>query len=199
MFETINQGPCFGGLLALREDADQSSRSAPPDALHGSGPVTIGDSEAARTGSSMSEAVEAYDELAEMALLLTNATESLDIREVHLSFCRQSHAHSGMPTLRKFIRPTDWHRIETMMGIVTNLPPAELQQRCYFRHPMLFRLPGKSRSYLRCRETSISLAGRNVAGVPTHFWMHLTSFDDSRIRRPREQDLEGIREEEPIE
>ena len=183
----------------MREDADQSSRSAPPDALHGSGPVTIGDSEAARTGSSMSEAVEAYDELAEMALLLTNATESLDIREVHQSFCRQSHAHSGMPTLRKFIRPTDWHRIETMMGIVTNLPPAELQQRCYFRHPMLFRLPGKSRSYLRCRETSISLAGRNVAGVPTHFWMHLASFDDSRIRRPREQDLEGIREEEPIE
>ena len=101
MFETINQGPCFGGLLAMREDADQSSRSAPPDALHGSSPVTIGDSEAARTGSSVPEAVEAYDELAEMALLLTNETESLDIREVHLSFCPQSHADSGMPTLQR--------------------------------------------------------------------------------------------------
>lgn len=191
-------GPCFGGLFAIREDADQSLHSAPPDALNDSGPVaTAGESEN-RTGSSMSDAVEAYDELVEIALLLTNDTESLDIREVHLSFCRQSlySLDSGMPTLRKFIRPTDWHRIETMMGIVTNLPPAAIQQRCCFRHPMLFRLPGESRSHLRSRETSMSLAGRNAAGVPTHFWMHLASFDDSQIRRPRRQDLEGIREEE---
>ena len=58
----------------------------------------------------------------------------------------------------------------------------------------------ESRSYLRSRQTSITLAHQDVlTGAPTHFWMHLSSFDDTRIQRPREQDLKGIREEEPVE
>ena len=149
-----------------------------------------------------SEITPRYDELVEMTLLLNNETDSLDIQEVHVSFHRQPlpAMECGMPTLRKYIRPTDWHRIESMMDIVVGLPPAELQQRCYFRHPMLFRLPGESRSYLRSRQTSITLAHQGIlTGAPTHFWMHLSSFDDTWIRRPREQDLEGIREEEPVE
>ena len=59
---------------------------------------------------------------------------------------------------------------------------------------MLFWLPGESRIY---RQTSITLA--YGLGAPTQFWMHLSSFDDTRIQRPREQDLEGICEEEPVE
>lgn len=50
----------------------------------------------------MSDVVEAYDELVEMALLLNNETDSLDIKEVHLS-CRRlplPPIECGMPTLR---------------------------------------------------------------------------------------------------
>ena len=39
----------------------------------------------------------------------------LDIEEAHLSFQRQSNApriETGMPTLRRFIRPSDWDRVE---------------------------------------------------------------------------------------
>lgn len=40
----------------------------------------------------------------------------LDIEEAHLRFDRGSSAQrtieTGMPTLRRFIRPTDWDRIE---------------------------------------------------------------------------------------
>lgn len=64
-----------------------------------------------------------YDELVEMALLLNNETDSLDIKEVHLSSRRLPlpPIECGMPTLRKFIRPTDWHRVETMIDIVMDL------------------------------------------------------------------------------
>ncbi|CAK9009309.1 unnamed protein product [Durusdinium trenchii] len=60
--------------------------------------------------------VEAYDELVEISLLVSNCTGLLDIEEAHLRFDRGSSAQrtieTGMPTLRRFIRPTDWDRIE---------------------------------------------------------------------------------------
>eukprot|EP00438_Fugacium_kawagutii_P035012 Skav208028 [mRNA] locus=scaffold2714:498887:511584:- [translate_table: standard] len=146
----------------MQEDPEQS---AAPDAvpisspdLHGPG---SGPSSQGRTGSTVSEVVEFYDDLREFALLVSNETNLFDIKEVHLNFKRQSLVQdfdSGMPTLRRFIRPTDWHRIEQMFQIVSNLPPRDLQQRCTFRDPVLFRLPGESRSYLRSKLTSVYLA-----------------------------------------
>jgi hypothetical protein len=104
-----------------------------------------------------------------------------------------------MPTLRRFIKPSDWDRIAQMPQNVINLPPADIERRCYFRHPMLFRVPGSSRSYICSRETYITLGQPSVYPIdqqrPIHFRMHLSSFDSSQIRRPREQELEGIDEE----
>eukprot|EP00438_Fugacium_kawagutii_P022767 Skav229084 [mRNA] locus=scaffold2711:18069:18635:+ [translate_table: standard] len=188
----------------MKEDADQSSRSAPPDAPAESQtpavPASTHAGPATRTISSGSDVVDAYDELVEFSLLVNNSTDMLDIQEAHLSFRRQCllpTLESGMPTLRRFIRPTDWHRIETMIRNVRQLPAEDRHSRCYFRHPMLFRFPGESRSYIRSRQVFMSLADRAIVpGTPARFWFNCSSFDDPQIRRRREQNLEGIREEE---
>eukprot|EP00435_Cladocopium_sp_Y103_P070296 s279_g35.t1 len=186
-------------LLAMKEDPEQSLPEAEPAAQPGSVPGVQRRPSSQRSRSSVSEVVMAYDDLLEIALLVSDATGFLDICEVHLSFQRQSEVsniESEMPTLRRFIRASDWDRIERMFDIVTNLPPEDQQQRCFFRRPTLFRIPGESRSYVCARSTSLRLADQCITpGRPNHFWMHLTQFDSSRIQRPRDQELEGIAEE----
>jgi len=175
------QGPAGSDqcLLALKEDPEQVLAAVPvsADASPPLGPHhTVGDrlppqSLAGRSRSSISEVVEAYDELVEVALLVSNATGLLDIEEAHLSFQRQSNApriETGMPTLRRFIRPSDWDRVEGMFNFVTDLPATEERQRCYFRRPMLFRLPGESRSYLCSRQTSAP--GRPLSAGQIDTW-----------------------------
>ena len=184
---------------ALKEDPE--SAEAPPDASSEAPPVNSVSAqyvESQGPGSTASEVVEAYNELVEFALLVSNEHAMFDVKEAHLAFRRQSSApaiESGMPTLRRFIPPSDWDRIEKMFDIVTNLPPSDVQQRCTFRHPMLFRVPGESRSYLCSKQTSVYLAGEVVPDQPVHFWMNFSSFDASQIRRPREPELQGIWEE----
>lgn len=188
-------------LLAMKEDHD--GRAEPPDAPPGSVPAlpTYQEPRArTRTRSSVSEVVEAYDELVEISLLVSNCTGLLDIEEAHLRFDRGSSAQrtieTGMPTLRRFIRPTDWDRIEGMLNFVMQLEPSPEARPCYFKKPMLFRLPGESRSYLCARQASVSMADRTVEpGQPVRFWMHLTAFDSSHVQRPREQELELIQED----
>eukprot|EP00438_Fugacium_kawagutii_P010717 Skav213168 [mRNA] locus=scaffold11:17199:19894:+ [translate_table: standard] len=156
-------------LLAMKEDADQSSRSI-PDAKEMQNPSVQAERGLERgpqapSVSSASHVVEGYDELVQFSLLVNNSTDMLDIQEARLTFDRRSPLptlESGMPTLRRFIRPTDWHRIEAMIQNVTKLPPEDMYAQCSFRHPMLFRIPGESRSYLRSHDTSVTLADKAV-------------------------------------
>ena len=180
-------------LLALKEDPEQSAPPEAPEAEHG---AVAASSAGNLTGSTVSEVIEAFDELAEIALLVSNETASFDIKEAHLAFRQpQAPIECGMPSLRKFIRPSDWDRFEQMFDTMINLPPTGIRQRCTFRRPMLFRLPGESRSYLCSKQTSVCLAAEVQPDQPVHFWMHFSSFDTSHIRRPREQELQAIREE----
>ena len=185
-------------LLAMKEDPEQFVADAPPDSAPSLGKGQVSAS-SGRSRSSVSELLEANDDLQELALLVSDATGFLDLEEVHLSFQRQSpvsNIESGMPTLRRFIRPCDWDRIEKMFEIVSNLPEPQQRQRCYFRRPTFFRVPGASRSYLCARSTSLRLADPSVvAGMPSRFWMHLTQFDSQIQGRPWEQALEDIEEE----
>ena len=183
-------------LLAIKEDAEQIAPDAPPDSVPPMSSIRQG-LRFPSTRSTLSELVEAYDELTQVALLVSNNTGFMDIEEAHLSFKRQSPAltiEQGMPTLRRFIRPSDWDRIEGMFTFVANLPAYE-RQRCYFRKPMLFRIPGESRSYLRSKETCVSRAedAGETSGA-MHFWMYFTDFDSTQVLRPREQELPGIHE-----
>jgi len=184
-------------LLAIKEDAEQIAPDAPPDSVPPMSSIRQGLRFPSHTRSTLSELVEAYDELTQVALLVSNNTGFMDIEEAHLSFKRQSPAltiEQGMPTLRRFIRPSDWDRIEGMFTFVANLPAYE-RQRCYFRKPMLFRIPGESRSYLRSKETCVSRAEEGETSGAMHFWMYFSDFDSTQVFRPREQELPGIHEE----
>ena len=144
----------------MKEDPEQSLPEAAPEAQPGSVPAVPKPS-SARSSGSVSEVVVAYDDLLEIALLVSDATGFLDICEVHLSFRRQSEVSNieGMPTLRRF-GPAN----------VTNLPPEDQQQR-FSRRPTLFPIPGESRSYVCARSTSLRLADQCVAPErPNHFF-----------------------------
>eukprot|EP00438_Fugacium_kawagutii_P018297 Skav202880 [mRNA] locus=scaffold1401:166451:167095:- [translate_table: standard] len=187
-------------LLAMKEDAE-SSRSI-PDAEMQNPPVPRTErGPSAHSVSSVSH-VEGYDEPVQFSLLVNNSTDMLDIQEARLTFHRQSllpTLESGRPTLRRFIRPTDWHRIETMIRNVTELTAEDMHAQCYFRHPMLFRIPGKSRSYVRSHGAFVTLADAAIVpGTPSRFWFGFACFDDSQLRRPRAQDLEEIREDDEV-
>lgn len=139
----------------MKEDPEQSLPEAAPEAQPVSVPAVPKPS-SARSSGSVSEVVVAYDDLLEIALLVSDATGFLDICEVHLSFQRQSEVSNieGMPTLRRF-----------GPAIVTNLPPEDQQQR-FSRRPTLFQIPGESGSYVCARSTSLRLADQCVAPSP---------------------------------
>eukprot|EP00438_Fugacium_kawagutii_P031873 Skav224126 [mRNA] locus=scaffold2427:383655:385079:- [translate_table: standard] len=201
--------PRFGAasdycLLAMKEDPLEQLQTAPPEAPPNSAPERIHQPqtqllERSTSRSSLPEMVVPCDDLVEIALLVSDVTGLLDIEQTHLYFARKSavsNIESGMPTLRRFIRPSDWDRLERMFSTVTNLPPPDQQERCYFRRPTYFRMPGESRRYLFARHTSMRLADESIiSGRPSHFWMHLGNFD-SKVRRLREGQLEDIEEEQ---
>eukprot|EP00438_Fugacium_kawagutii_P034975 Skav232693 [mRNA] locus=scaffold860:38663:39841:- [translate_table: standard] len=191
-------------LLAMKEDPQEQLQSTPPEAPPNAVPERIQQPRAlpergTSRSSGPSEIVVAYDDLVEIGLLVSDVTGLLDIEQAHFYFKRKSAVskiESGMPTLTKFIRPSDWDRLERMFSTVTNLPPQDQHERCYFRRPTYFRVPGESRRYLCARHTSLRLADESITpGRPSRFWMHLAQFD-SNIRRLREGELEEIEEEQ---
>ena len=184
-------------MLAIKQDPEQAA--APPEAEPNSLPSTRSHRRYSRSQSTTSETVEAYDELVRIALLVSTRTGFLDIEEAHLSFKRQSPEltiETGMPTLRRFINPSDWDRIEGMLDFVT-----DCGQPAFFRHPMLFRMPGETLKYLRSNETSVCAAMPidSIDGTgeeAKYFWLHLSDFDSSRrVCLPRGTKLPEIHEE----
>ena len=187
-------------MLALKQDLEQAQKRAPPEAEPNSLPRwPRSHRRRSPSQSSISETVEAYDELAQIALLVSTRTGFLDIEEAHLSFKRQSPEltiETGMPTLRRFINPSDWDRIEGMLDFVTESAES---RPAFFRHPMLFRMPGETLKYLRSNETSICKAAMPIDGTgeeAKYFWLHLSDFDSSRrLCLPRGTKLPEIHEE----
>ena len=102
-------------LLAIKEDPESVLPEAPPNSA-----PQIQKSLSAmtwtRTRSSVSDLVVASDDLEEVALLVSDATEFLDIEQVHLSFQRKSdvsNIEGGMPTMRRFINIYQTFRLGT--------------------------------------------------------------------------------------
>eukprot|EP00438_Fugacium_kawagutii_P027886 Skav236702 [mRNA] locus=scaffold7366:27237:28874:+ [translate_table: standard] len=192
-------------LLAMKEDPLEQLQTTPPEAPPNAAPERIQQprtelpERSTSRSSGPSEIVVAPDDLVEIALLVSDATGLLDIEQAHLYFQRKSAVskiESGMPTLTKFIRPSDWDRLEAMFSTVTNLAPPDQRERCIFRRPTYFRVPGESGRYLCARHTSLRLADESIVpGRPSRFWMHLGKFD-SKTRRLREGQLEDIEEEQ---
>ncbi|OLP93392.1 hypothetical protein AK812_SmicGene24721 [Symbiodinium microadriaticum] len=113
-------------LLALTEDAEARVQ---PDATQDAIPRSLLDSRsiglARSAASSESEVVEAYDELAELTLLLDVSKQLIDIEEAHIRFVRrsqQAEMRLGMPTLKRFARPLDWPALQAEVHFYQHWP-----------------------------------------------------------------------------
>ena len=199
-----NYGSCNERcLIVLKEDAEHFLRPPGPP-VENTLPITVGTGTAHShsRASSMSEMLEAVEELVQMSMLISNVNKSFDIEEVTLSFDRsncKSPDASEMPTLRKLIRIQDWDRVEEMFQRVCRMP---VGQHHTLPEPLMLRIPGTSRRYIRATYTSIALEeqdGNTEAGEAMCFWMQLSGFDRHHLRYPKECELDGIAEEQKAE
>lgn len=187
-------------LLAFRADPDQVL--APPDAPLGAVEVTRQGSEGRQRqrsegpGSS-SEVAEAFNELVQVTLIVSNDNPRMDIEEASLSFCR-SRQSRGMPTLRNFIPINLWERVVEFFRSAKERLTAEDNQKQVLRFPspLVFRIPGsKPRNYIRARSATVGVVEEEVDGQPRTYELQLSAFDLKHLRRAREQDLESIGED----
>ena len=141
-------------LLALKEDPEQSEQfGSPSQEMNGMNEINemneinsrfprASDAEKAEEmdensqpamslgrASSISEMLEACEELMQVSMLVCNSSPSFDIEEATLSFARSKPSANGsdryndfgMPTLRKFIRFNDWERVEKVFQKVSQI------------------------------------------------------------------------------
>lgn len=180
-------------LLAFRADPDQVL--APPDAPLGAFEVTRQGSEGRQRqrsegpGSS-SEVAEAFNELVQVTLIVSNDNPRMDIEEASLSFCR-SRQSRGMPTLRNFIPINHWERVVEFFRSAKDNEKQVLR----FPSPLVFCIPGsKPRNYIRARSATVGVV-EEEDGQPRTYELQLSAFDLTHLRRAREQDLESIGED----
>ena len=190
-------------LIVLKEDAEHFLLPPGPP-VENTLPITLGTGTAHShsRASSISEMLEAVEELVQMSMLVSHVNKSFDIEEVTLSFDRshcKSPDASEMPTLRKLIRIQDWDRVEQMFQRVCRMP---VGQHHILAQPLVLRIPGTSRRYIRATNTSIALEeqdGNTEAGEAICFWMQLSGFDKHHLRYPKESEMAGIAEEQQAE
>ena len=114
-------------LLSLTEDIEVREQPQAParpvdldvcNILPGEEATTATKTASVRSGTSSENAVEHFDELEEVTLLLNASTELIDIEEAHLRFERhtsEAKLGMGMPSLKRFARPLDWPGLETFL------------------------------------------------------------------------------------
>ena len=180
------EGPDYC-LLALKEDPEQHLADCAPCAPPSEGSQVFEASSTAKLGSQGSSIPEifasAFEDLVQVALLVSNDSVGLDIEEATLSFERSPN--ETMPTLRKLLRGSGLERVKRACQSVCNLPEGEHHA---LRSPLRFRIPGAPGSSLSAERVHISVDRE----MPGQFWMHLSAL---RTSHRKERELEGIIEE----
>ncbi|CAK9099796.1 Reverse transcriptase domain-containing protein [Durusdinium trenchii] len=114
-------------LIAFKEDTESRPQpeagegSIPAELLHRISPLQCRPPDAASaSGSSRASNLETCRELCEMTLLINAETEPQDVEEAHLRYRRDEEPadiatalQSGMPSLRKMVKPTDWEKMRS--------------------------------------------------------------------------------------
>ncbi|CAL1132031.1 unnamed protein product, partial [Cladocopium goreaui] len=169
-------------LIVLKEDAESRIRRAEPD---GEACDIIRDWHARRLASegpsSEGDTLDVYEELQCMTLLV-NPEDFGDIEEAHLKFQRQSsepQMRLGMPTLRRFTVSTDWSNLRQKLQFYLQAVREQQAPESMLLGPLLFRLPGESRSFLQARHVSLSPA---MGHGPPRFWLLMKDFNPTRVR-----------------
>lgn len=169
-------------LIVLKEDAESRIRRAEPD---GEACDIIRDWHARRLASegpsSEGDTLDVYEELQCMTLLV-NPEDFGDIEEAHLKFQRQSsepQMRLGMPTLRRFTVSTDWSNLRQKLQSYLQAVREQQAPESMLLGPLLFRLPGESRSFLQARHVSL---GPAMGHGPPRFWLLMKDFNPTRVR-----------------
>ncbi|CAE7547990.1 unnamed protein product [Symbiodinium natans] len=178
-------------LLAIAEDADSRSSqfdaetgSIPSSLLSGRSPQTGGARSVTSVGSGMSESIQMFEELSQVTLTVNASTELIDVIEVIMRFSRHSDEDKlefGMPTLKKFIRPLDWFPLEAKLRQYAQAARKEQPAQKKLA-PLMLRVPGDSRGFLRAQSVSVKSAfgGPRPGKQPALLHMTLSSFNEER-------------------
>jgi len=145
-------------------------------------------------GSVTSEAMQTFEELVEMDLFLDPYQKDDnyldDILEAQFKFRRQTQApriSRGMPTLKRFVHPSDWGTVEAYLEQVvsrirTSVSPAGSggDPKCPALDlgPLLLRLPGETKAYLYARSVKVSSGASWSDDVTTRLkvQLHISQF-----------------------
>lgn len=175
----VGADTCY--LCAMKEEPGQFR--APPEADMKLG-APARSAQSAQTFSRASREV-AIKELEQVAILVNPETPGMDIKEVTLSFLRQSPL-DVMPTLQQFVKVNDWERLQDVLEAASKIEEEERPE--VKSSATMIRIPGRPKSYLRAGEVSVAAAEDGIKS----FWLCLSHFTKSCSR---EGDLESISEE----
>ena len=178
-------------LCALQEEPGQYP--VPPDAEPSVvTPKSHRNPPSSTSSGASKEVAAAVGELCQVSLVVNDETTAMDIEEVTLSFLRNSR-HDKMPTLRQFMRVSDWERLQPIFDELRRLDgeaPIELQSS------LMLRIPGRIDNYIRAKEVSVGLADEPIAGNVQTFQINLGRFVAHKPRKSEgAQDLESIHED----
>lgn len=194
-------------LLALRQDTEP--RETPPAGV-GAIPGTLlqrlapRSRIASRAASSDSGASACSflqtPQLSEMMLLVNAAKKHQEVCQVHLKYSESTAEGGCAPTLRRFIRPTDWDTVRTRVKKYGKEAAADPSLKAsYFRRGLWFRMLEDPRKYMHAQTAKLSLRSPPNASSSdgqreeVQVWVYLTDFRTPE-QRAASVELEGIRE-----
>ena len=130
--------------------------------------------------------------LTAMMLLIDAATRHQDVCQVHLNYEEISEREGAMPSLRSFIRPTDWGGIRSRVKQYGQkaLANSSLEPKV-FSKPIWFRMLDDPRRYMLANTAKMSL--RSSGSEAPKIWLYLTDLA-SPERRAASVELAGIQE-----
>lgn len=203
-------------LIALKEDVD-FYRPVPPEAQDNAVPTELlscrgnehtspeaplprlPDFTVASSASSRSSVSNRPPDLEEMTLLVDVSTDLHDVQEAHMRFRRQSDEpdelsalQSGMPSMRKFVKPTDWEKLRSRVSSFAeeyvqnpSIAPKAIKKLAL---RMLGERPTK---FVSVQETFIK-AYQGGTEAPK-VWLHMKGFKAQK-RNVLQPSLDGIQE-----
>ncbi|CAE7253561.1 unnamed protein product [Symbiodinium natans] len=110
-------------------------------------------SSTASRASSTESLLPTFPHLSEMMLLVDASQAQQEVRQVHLTYANASE-QAEMPSLRKFIRPTDWETVRSSVKRVASAAaenPSKVMKPVYFKIPLWFRMLDQPSQFMMAR------------------------------------------------
>ena len=149
------------------------------------------------SGTSACSLLQASPNLAEMMLLVDTTKRHQHVRQVHLKYEEVADS-ADMPSLRRFIRPTDWESVRSKVKLYAEDVSTGAGEPKYLSKGLCFRMLDDPRKYMLARVAKLSArsqvdqGSRSPTGRINELWLYLTDFVVPECRAASE--LQGISE-----